>query len=140
MSARHGRGFVCAALVLVALISGLSASQSVMPPVQQGQNGTLRVSIQGETNQLTSFVEDFKAASSLLGLRVEIVPRRSAGIDFQIIIAQETSLSGSASAVIALDPNGDLSASVVRSGRLTAGGALNACAKELAKKIAVLRK
>lgn len=56
-----------------------------------------------------------------------------------MVLAQETSVGGAASAVIALDKDCTFVASVVRSGRFTGKGALNASAKEVAKKMAVLR-
>lgn len=43
-------------------------------------------------------------------------------------------------AAIVLDRDGAVVMSVVRSGRLSAKGSMNACAKEIAMKLAVLRK
>lgn len=59
--------------------------------------------------------------------------------DYSIVVAQESSVSGAAAAVIVLDAKGLFVASVVRSGRWSGKGAFNASAKELAKKVAVLR-
>lgn len=59
--------------------------------------------------------------------------------DYNVIVAQESSMSGAAAAVIVLDANGRFIASVVRSGRWSGKGAFNASAKELAKKVGVLR-
>ena len=59
--------------------------------------------------------------------------------DYNIVVAQESSISGAAAAVIALDSKGLFVASVVRSGRWSGKGAFNASAKELAKKISLLR-
>ena len=59
--------------------------------------------------------------------------------DYNIIVAQEGSVSGAAAAVIALDAKGQFVASVLRSGRWSGKGAFNASAKELTKKLAVLR-
>ena len=47
-------------------------------------------------------------------------------------------MGGAAASVIVLDKKGLFVASVVRSGRWSGKGALNAVAKELAKKLAVL--
>lgn len=59
--------------------------------------------------------------------------------DYNIVVAQESSMGGAAAAVIALDNKGLFVASVVRSGRWSGKGAFNASAKELAKKLSVLR-
>jgi hypothetical protein len=56
-----------------------------------------------------------------------------------IVVAQESSVSGAAAAVIALDSKGLFVASVVRSGRWSGKGAFNASAKELTKKLSSLR-
>jgi hypothetical protein len=63
----------------------------------------------------------------------------SESYEYNIVLAQESSVSGAAAAVIALDDKGQFVASVVRSGRWSGKGAFNASAKELAKKIAALR-
>jgi hypothetical protein len=65
---------------------------------------------------------------------------RNAEKDYTIVLAQESTVGSAAAAVIALDRSGDLAASVVRSGRMSGKGAVNACTKELAKKIAILRR
>ncbi|MBI2682716.1 MAG: hypothetical protein HYX26_05785 [Acidobacteriales bacterium] len=60
--------------------------------------------------------------------------------DYNVLIAQETSLSGASAAVVVVDRKGKFVASVVRAGRWSGKGALNASAKELAKKLAILTK
>jgi hypothetical protein len=100
----------------------------------------LRIAVTGESNLRTKFVESMKDAGRDFGLSVEIIPKSDEGRNYTIIIAQESSLGGAAAAVIALDRDGEVAASVVRSGRLSGSGAMNACAKELAKKLAVLTK
>ena len=62
----------------------------------------------------------------------------SMNLEYNIIIAQESSIGGAAASVVVLDRSGHLVASVVRSGRMSGKGAFNATAKELAKKLAVL--
>lgn len=99
----------------------------------------VRIVVRGETNLSTNFVEDFKSESKALGVTVEVVDRRSPH-EYTIVLAQESSVAGAAAAVMALDDDQNVVASVVRSGRLSAKGALNACTKELAKKIAILKK
>ena len=67
------------------------------------------------------------------------VVRPDEAYDYNIVIAQESSVSGAAAAVIVLDTKGLFVASVVRSGRWSGKGAFNASAKELVKKLSVLR-
>jgi hypothetical protein len=65
--------------------------------------------------------------------------RSDEGYDYNIVVAQETTVGSAAAAVLALDRKGLFVASVVRSERVSGKGALNASAKELAKKLAALR-
>ncbi len=98
---------------------------------------TIRVFVQGDSSRLADFAESCKREFANRGLKLQLVPS-DGDYQYNVIIAQESSVSGAASAVIALDRKGVLVASVVRSGRLSGKGALNASAKELAKKLAVL--
>ena len=93
--------------------------------------------MQGDSSRLTDFVEECQREFASHKLKLQLVPFDS---DFQynIVIAQESSMAGAAAAVIAVDKKGLFLASVVRSGRMSGKGALNASAKELAKKLAVL--
>lgn len=101
---------------------------------------TLRVSVTGESNLRSNFIDDLKDTAREVGLNVEVVAKSDAGKTYTIVIAQESTIGSAAAAVIALDADGDVAASVVRSGRLSGRGAMNACAKELAKKLAILAK
>jgi hypothetical protein len=98
----------------------------------------IRIAVQGETNLAPNFIESFKRESQEMGLRLTMADRRSAGLDYNIIIAQESTMGSAAAAIVVLSPDGDLVTSVVRSGRLSGRGAINACAKELAKKLVLL--
>jgi hypothetical protein len=98
----------------------------------------LRVFVQGDTSRLPNYIESMRREFAEWGMKVELV-ERGAEYDYNIIIAQESSVSGAAAAVIVLDRTASLVASVVRSGRWSGKGAFNATAKELAKKIAVLK-
>jgi hypothetical protein len=98
----------------------------------------LRVFVQGDTSRLPNYIESMRREFAERGMTVELV-ERGAEYDYNIIIAQESSVSGAAAAVIVLDRTANLVASVVRSGRWSGKGAFNATAKELAKKIAVLK-
>jgi hypothetical protein len=100
-------------------------------------NKPVRVFVQGDSSRLPDFVNDCKHEFPEHGLELTLV-RSDAGYDYNIVVAQESSLSGAASAVIALDGKGLFVASVVRSGRMSGKGALNSAAKELAKKLATL--
>jgi len=103
-----------------------------------GPPASVRVAVVGESNLKTSFIEDLRQAAREAKIEIEIVPRSDTSLAYTLIIAQETTLGSAAAAVIGLDRAGDVALSVVRSGRLSGKGALNACAKEIAKKIAVL--
>jgi hypothetical protein len=98
----------------------------------------LHLAVTGESNLRSNFIESLKTAAGEDKLDIEIVPRTDPTLTFTVIIAQETTIGSAAAAVIALDRSGDVAASVVRSGRFSGRGALNACAKELIKKLLVL--
>ena len=117
------------ALMLVAVF--------VLPATGQDTK-TVRVFPQGQTDLVLNFVQGFRAEAMRHGLVVEFVDRH-AERDYTFVIAQESTFGSAAAAVVALDQGGDLVASVVRSGRLSGKGAINACVKELAKKLAILR-
>jgi len=98
---------------------------------------TVKVHVQGDSSRLSDFVEECQREFADHGLKLQLVSLDD-NYEFNIVIAQESSLGGAAAAVIALDKKGIFVASVVRSGRMSGKGALNASAKELAKKLAVL--
>jgi len=106
--------------------------------VPPSERRSVRIAVTGESNLRSNFIESIKNAAREEKLGVEIVPRSDLTLTYTVIIAQETTIGSAAAAVIALDRQGDVAASVVRSGRLSGRGALNACAKELVKKILVL--
>jgi hypothetical protein len=56
---------------------------------------------------------------------------------YTVTTAQETTIASAPAAAIALDKNGDIAASVVRSGRMSERGALTACARNLVQKLLV---
>jgi hypothetical protein len=99
---------------------------------------TVRVFAQGDSSRLPNFIESCKKEFKENGMDLRLV-RPDEGYDYNLVVAQESSLGGAAAAVIALDSKGLFVASVVRSGRWTGKGAFNASAKELAKKISLLR-
>jgi hypothetical protein len=104
------------------------------------QATTVTLSFQGETNLRTDFIQQLKREGTELGLTIQVVERSNTAREFEVILAQESSMGGAAAAAIVLDRDGVVVTSVVRSGRLSAKGSMNACAKEIAKKLAVLRK
>ena len=99
---------------------------------------TVRVFAQGDSSRLPDFIESCKREFKDRGMTLRLVESGDER-DYNIIVAQESSVSGAAAAVIALDGKGIFVASVLRSGRWSGKGAFNASAKELAKKIALLR-
>lgn len=99
---------------------------------------TVRVFVQGDSSRLPDFVESCRREFKDQRMTLQVVGSGDER-DYNIIVAQESSVSGAAAAVIALDSKGIFVASVVRSGRWSGRGAFNASAKELAKKISMLR-
>jgi hypothetical protein len=123
------------ALVMAAILPLASLAQTA---AQSGQaQRTVNVFVQGDTSRLADFVESCKHEFADHGLTLQLVPS-DGEFQYNVVIAQESSISGAASAVIVLDRKGVFIASVVRSGRWSGKGALNATAKELAKKLAIL--
>jgi hypothetical protein len=118
-------------LTLFFLAHVMALAQSSAPPK------IVKVFVQGDSSRLPDFVEECQREFPAHGLKMQVVPFEG-GFDFNIVIAQESSAGGAAASVIALDAKGRFVASVVRSGRWSGKGALNAVAKELAKKLAVL--
>lgn len=119
-------------IVAVVLLVPLRAQQTVM-------SGTpIRVVVQGDTGRLPDFLESLRREFTDRRMALKLVDRVS-DYDYNIVLAQESSLGGAAAAVIVLDRTATFVTSVVRSGRLSGKGAFNATAKELAKKIAILR-
>ncbi|MGH9200702.1 MAG: hypothetical protein ACRD2A_05645 [Vicinamibacterales bacterium] len=121
-------------LGLVALLSmSLQAHQAATPGLL-----SVRVFVQGDTSRLPDFVDSLRREFSGHGMSMILV-ERNGEFDYNIVLAQESSIGGAAAAVIVLDRGAGFVTSVVRSGRLSGKGAFNASAKELAKKIAILR-
>jgi len=98
----------------------------------------IRIVLQGDSTLLPDFAEMCRKEFADHKMKLELV-RPDEGYDYNIVIAQETTFGSAAAGVIALDNKGIFVASVVRSGRMSGRGALNACAKELARKISALR-
>ena len=121
--------------VLFATAYGIPSTAQSMPPAEP--SSVLRVWVQGDTSRLPDFVESCKREFSERKIELRIV-RSDEAFDYNIVVVQESSIGGAAGAVVVLDHKGQFVASVVRSGRWSGKGALNASAKELAKKIAIL--
>lgn len=117
-------------LILVALAIVGAMTQSDLAPI--------RIAVTGATGLRSSFIEGLTTAAKDARVPLAVVTKADPDLTFTVILAQETSISGAAAAVIALDREGDVAASVVRSGRWSGKGAMNACAKELIKKLIVL--
>ena len=126
-------------VLMLAMCCGATGQTAPKMPAQTTTaQDTVRVFAQGDSSRLPDFVESCKREFSEHGMKLQLV-RLDEGYNFNIIVAQESSVSGAAAAVVVLDPKGMFVASVVRSGRWSGKGAFNASAKELAKKLAVLR-
>lgn len=125
------------------LLSFVPALVLCCPAQQQksdvpSKKDSVRVFVQGDSSRLPDFVESCRREFSEHGMTLQLA-KFSESYEYNIVLAQESSVSGAAAAVIALDDKGQFVASVVRSGRWSGKGAFNASAKELAKKIAALR-
>ena len=122
-------------LFAVAMLLG-----AVAPHAQNTPTGTqtVRILVQGDTSRLPDFIESLRREFSDRRMAIVLVDP-SAPFDYNVVLAQESSLGGAAAAVIVLDSSASFVTSVVRSGRLSGKGAFNATAKELAKKLAILR-
>lgn len=120
------------AIIITALILG-----GVPRIVLAQERRPVSIAVTGESNLRLNFVDQLRSAAKDAGIVFELATRDD-NPTYTLIIAQETTLGTAAAAVIALDKSGEVSFSVVRSGRLSGKGALNACAKETAKKLAVL--
>jgi len=126
-----------ASIVMVSLSIYAHSVQQAKTSTAQSELRTLRVYVQGDSSRLSDFVEDCRHEFEGRGIKLQTVPFDS-DFEYNIVIAQESSMGGAAAAVIALDKKGLFVASVVRSGRMSGKGALNASAKELAQKLVVL--
>jgi hypothetical protein len=118
------------------VIFSLLACSVVHGQTSQPSN-VVKIYVQGDSSRLSDFVQECRTEFADHGLKLQLVPF-DGDFDYNIVIAQESALGGAAASVIALDRKGLFVASVVRSGRMSGKGALNASAKELAKKLAVL--
>lgn len=118
-------------ILALALACTVTLAQSAPAP------RAVKAYVQGDSSRLADFVAECQREFANHGLKLQLVPF-DGDFEYNIVIAQESSLGGAAASVVALDKKGLLVASVVRSGRMSGKGAFNATAKELAKKLAVL--
>ena len=119
-------------LAVVYCLPSISQNMSSAAP-----HSVLRVWVQGDTSRLSDFVESCKREFGERNIDLQIA-RSDETFDYNIVVVQESSVSGAAGAVVVLNQKGQFVASVVRSGRWSGKGALNASAKELVKKMAIL--
>ncbi len=133
--------FAVAILACVASIAQTPArprpGQRTPPP--SSENGkVVKIFVQGETSRTPDFIEECQKEFATQGLKLQIVNSLTDDFKYDVILAQETSYSGAAASVIALDKKGAYVASVVRSGRVSGNSALKSASKELAKKLETL--
>jgi hypothetical protein len=107
-----------------------------VPAATSSTESIVKVFVQGDSSRLPDFIENCRREFGERGMKLQLV-RPDESFDYNIVVAQESSLSGAAATVIALDSKGLFVASVVRSGRMSGKGAFNASAKELAKKLSL---
>jgi len=126
-----------ASILLISFPTHARSDQQAKNSKSQSEIRTLRVYVQGDSSRLTDFIEDCRREFANRGVKLQTVPFDSE-FEYNIVIAQENAMGGAAAAVIALDKKGLFVASVVRSGRMSGKGVLNASAKELSQKLSVL--
>jgi hypothetical protein len=119
------------ASVIALLAAGCASTRAVWD-----RPTLVRVAVIGDAGIREPFIKSLEAAGRHASLHFELVPRPNA--DYTLLIAQDTTIGSAAAAVTALDRRGDVALSIVRSGRITGRGALDACAKQLAKDLARL--
>ena len=141
-----------------AVILVIALCVAVCSVVEAQAQKPLRVAFAGVTTLTTPFIESMKDAGREVGLSVEVVPMaqdlsprelsartraglpialaRSEGRNYFLVVVNQ--ISGLANVVIALDRDGEVAATVVRSGRFSASGARDESARELSKKLAEL--
>lgn len=122
-------------VLLLTLFPDAASAQNVPPDLTAIP---LRILVQGDTSRLPDFVVSLRREFGKRGMNIQLI-EHGERFDYNIVIAQESSIGGAAAAVVVLDKNCIFVASVVRSGRVSGKGAFNASAKELAKKVAALR-
>ncbi len=119
----------CVLLLILVCTPNFAQSAPTPKPV--------KVYVQGDTSRLADFVAECEREFANHGLKFQLVTF-DGDFEYNIVIAQESSLGGAAASVVVLDRKGLLVASVVRSGRMSGKGAFNASAKEVAKKLSLL--
>lgn len=97
------------------------------------QAADLSVAFAGDPSLVATFTASLHDAAKEQHTTIAVVDKAQA--TYTILVAQESTVGSAAAAVFALDAKGQMVASVVRSGRMSSRGALNACAKELLKRL-----
>jgi hypothetical protein len=105
-------------LMLASLLASATFAQSAPAP------RIVKAYVQGDSSRLADFVQECQREFPLQGLKLEVVPFDN--LEYNIVIAQESSIGGAAASAVVLDRSGHLVASVVRSGRMSGKGAFNA--------------
>ena len=123
---------------MITLIAALTVLSAPLHAAQGANKVFVKMIVQGDSPSLPDFLESLRRDCTDRGITLTLVDRASE-FDYNIILAQESTIGSAAAAVVVLDRTATFVTSVVRSGRLSGKGAFNASAKELAKKIAILR-
>jgi hypothetical protein len=134
---------IIAVLAIAILASAASLAQAPAKPKPGAKPAapsasdpkTVKIFVQGESSRTPDFIEECQKEFATQGLKLQVVSAITEDFKYNVILAQETSYSGAAASVIALDKKGAYVASVVRSGRVSGNSALKSASKELAKKL-----
>lgn len=108
--------------------------------LQTPHPATVHIAVQGETNLTTNFIQELEADAEPFGLIIRVVDRHNADLNYNVVLAEESTLGSAAAAIVALDRDGHVVASVVRSDRFSGRAAVSVATKEFAKKLAALKK
>src|SRR5579859_5537100 len=103
-------------LALVLAVLPTAARTQVTKPPFIGTE--LRVRVQGDTSRLPDFVVSLRREFAEHGMNIQLT-EHGEDFDYNIVLAQESSIGGAAATVIVLDKSCDFVASVVRSGRFS---------------------
>ena len=140
-------------------VMALCVALSAVVGIQAQALKPVRIAFAGSTGLTEPFIEHMKDAGLEAGLSIEVVPKAESGLlprDFSVrtraglpvafapsegrnyFLVAVTQIGGLANVVVALDRDGEVVASVARSGRFSASGARDTSARELARKLAEL--
>jgi hypothetical protein len=125
----------CAASLAQAPAKPRPGAKPAAPAPASANQKTIKIYVQGDSSRTPDFIEECQKEFATQDLKLQVVNTLTEDFKYNVILSQETSYSGAAASVIALDKKGAYVASVVRSGRVSGNSALKSASKELAKKL-----